>query len=323
MDPARRTPVNQSSAAITEVVLLGFSSLGQLQLPLFLLFLVMYVLTLLGNALVIILIRLDHRLHTPMYYFLSHLSLLELLITTTVTPTMLLLLLSQHKTISFLACALQSYVYFLAGSAEVLLLAAMSVDRYVAICNPLRYTAIMSSRVCLSLVLSCWTSSFLFISTSMVLKARLPFCRPNAIDHFFCDSAPLLELICADTNLLWALDLAISSFLLLSSVSVTTASYLCIVATVMRMPSVQGRQKAFSTCTSHIMVASLYYGSSIFIYVKPADNSSAGFNKAATVLNTVVTPLLNPVIYSFRNKAVKEVLKDGMGRMGAALPKSA
>ncbi|XP_032628811.2 olfactory receptor 6M1-like [Chelonoidis abingdonii] len=323
MDPARRTPVNQSSVAITEVVLLGFSSLGQLRLPLFLLFLVMYVLTLLGNALVIIMIRLDCRLHTPMYYFLSHLSLLELLITTTVTPTMLLLLLSQRKTISFLACALQGYVYFLAGSAEVLLLAAMSVDRYVAICNPLRYTAIMSGRVCLSLVLSCWMSSFLFISTSMVLKARLPFCGPNAIDHFFCDSGPLLQLICADTNLLWALDLAISSFLLLSSISVTTASYLCIVTTVMRMPSVQGRQKAFSTCTSHIMVASLYYGSSIFIYVNPTDNSSAGFNKAATVLNTVVTPLLNPVIYSFRNKAVKEVLRDGMGRMGMALPKSA
>ncbi|XP_065270068.1 olfactory receptor 6M1-like [Emys orbicularis] len=323
MDPARRTPVNQSSAAITEVVLLGFSSRGQLQLPLFLLFLMMYMLTLLGNALVIFMIRLDRRLHTPMHYFLSHLSLLELLVTTTVTPTILLLLLSQRKTISFLACALQGYVYFLAGSAEVLLLAAMSVDRYVTICNPLRYTAIMSSQVCLSLVLSCWMSSFLFISTSMVLKARLPFCGPNAIDHFFCDSAPLLELICADTSLLWVLDLAISSFLLLSSVSVTTASYLCIVATVMRMPSAQGRQKAFTTCTSHIMVASLYYGSSIFIYVKLADNSSAGFNKAATVLNTVVTPLLNPVIYSFRNKAVKEVLRDGMGRMGAALPKSA
>ncbi|XP_067419554.1 olfactory receptor 6M1-like [Emydura macquarii macquarii] len=290
MDSSRRIPVNQSSADITKLVLLGFSSLGQWQLPLFLLFLVMYVLTLEGNFLVVFMVRLYLRLHTPMHYFLSHLSLLELLITTTVTPKML-------------TCTLQGYVYFVKSSAEVLLLAAMPVDRYVAICNPLRYQAIMSGRVHLAMVLSCWAGSFLSISTSMVLKAMLPFCVPNVLDHFFCDSSPLLKLVCANTCLLQALDLAISSFLLLSSVSVTTMSYLCIVAMVMRMP--------------------LARGSSIFIQAKLSGSSSRFFNKVATVLNMVVTPLLNPIIYSFRNKTVKEVLRDRMGRMGAALPKSA
>ncbi|XP_053120399.1 olfactory receptor 6M1-like [Hemicordylus capensis] len=308
-----------SKPIITEVVLLGFSNLLQLQKPLFFLFLFMYILTLLGNALVILLIQMDHHLHTPMYFFLKNLSWLEIIITTTVTPKMLTLLISTDNTISFFACALQGYIYFVAGSTEVLLLAAMSVDRYVAICSPLRYTAIMSARVCLLMVLSCWLCSFFSISASMVLKAGLPFCGPNIIDHFFCDSGPLLEMICSDIHFLQALDLAVSCFMLLSSVSVTTVSYICIIITVMRMPSAKGRKKAFGTCTSHITVASLYYGSSIFIYIKPSGSSSIEFNKIATVFNTVVTPLLNPVIYSFRNKTVKEALKDALRRMQAAL----
>ncbi|XP_044305983.1 LOW QUALITY PROTEIN: olfactory receptor 6M1-like [Varanus komodoensis] len=278
--------------------------------PFFFLFLVMYILTLIGNALVILVIQIDQRLHTPMYYFLKNLSWLEIIITTTVTPKMLNLLISKENTIAFFACALQGYIYFVAGSTEVLILATMSVDRYMAICHPLRYKAIMSSRVCLLMVLSCWLCSFFSISASMLLKARLPFCGSNVIDPFFCDSGPLLEMICADTHFLHALDLAVSCFMLLSSVSVTTVSYICIISTVIKMPSNKGQSKAFGTCTFHITVASLYHGSSIFIYIKPVGSSSMEFNKTATVFNTVVTPLLNPIIYSFRNKTVKEVLRD-------------
>ncbi|XP_033024383.1 olfactory receptor 6M1-like [Lacerta agilis] len=314
---------NISKTIVTEVVLLGFSNLHQFQKPLFFLFLVMYILTLIGNTLVIVMIHVDHRLHTPMYYLLKNLSWLEIIITTTVTPKMLTLLISKENTISFVACALQGYIYFVAGSTEVLLLAAMSVDRYVAICNPLRYTAIMNSRVCVLMVLSCWLCSFFSISASMMLKAGLPFCGSNVIDHFFCDSGPLLEMICADVRFLQALDLAVSCFMLLSSVSVTTISYICIIVTVIRIPSTKGRKKAFSTCTSHITVASLYYGSSIFIYIKPAGSSSMEFNKIATVFNTVVTPLLNPIIYSFRNKTVKETLGDALRRLQAILQSEA
>ncbi|XP_054849967.1 olfactory receptor 6M1-like [Eublepharis macularius] len=310
-----------SRTTVTEIVLLGFYSLQKLQLPLFLLFLIMYTLTLLANGVAILLIRLDRRLHTPMYYFLGNLFLLEILITTTVTPKMLSLLVSDHKTISFFGCAIQTMAYFLAGTAEVLLLAVMSVDRYVAICLPLRYSVLMSSKVCVLMVVSCWIIGLISIVVIAIFKAGLPFCGPNVIDHFFCDAGPMGDLICADVTFVRALELALCSFVLISSVSVTAVSYLCIIITVLRMPSAQNRQKAFGTCSSHIMVASLYYGSSIFIYAKPSAGSSMNFNKAATVLNTVVTPLLNPIIYSFRNKTVKEVMRQALGRMCHAMQK--
>ncbi|XP_062992776.1 olfactory receptor 6M1-like [Elgaria multicarinata webbii] len=310
---------NISRTVVTEFVLLGFSDLPMMQLPLFCLFLILYILSLIGNALVVIMIRLDSRLHSPMYYFLSNLSWLEIIITTTVTPKMLSILISEKKTISFFGCALQITLYFLAGTTEVLLLGAMSVDRFLAICNPLRYTAIMSNQVCTLMMISCWLGSLFCVTIGIVFKSGLPYCGPNVIDHFFCDTAPLTKLLCADTHLIQTIEFASSCFTLLSSVSVTTISYLCIIVTVMRMPSAQGRKKAFSTCSSHITVASLYYGSSIFIYVRPAGSSSMDFNKVATVLNTVVTPLLNPIIYSFRNKVVKDVVKDAVKHIGATL----
>ncbi|XP_026575050.1 olfactory receptor 6M1-like [Pseudonaja textilis] len=312
---------NISGNAVTEFLLLGFSHLQKMQLPLFCIVLIMYVLALMGNALVVLMIRLDSRLHTPMYYFLSHLSWLEIIITTTVTPKMLSILISE-KSISFFACAFQVTLYFLAGTTEVLLLGAMSVDRYLAICNPLRYTAIMSNQVCSLMVVFCWFISFVCIVVGIVFKSNLPYCGPNIIDHFFCDTGPLTMLICADTHLVQALEFASSCFTLLSSVAITTISYVCIIVTVIRMPSAQGRNKAFSTCSSHITVASIYYGSSIFIYVRPSGSSSMDFNKLATMLNTVVTPLLNPIIYSFRNKAVKEVLKDRVKQLGFTIAKT-
>lgn len=313
---------NISGNAVTEFLLLGFAHLQRMQLPLFCIVLIMYVLALMGNALVLLMIRLDSRLHTPMYYFLSHLSWLEIIITTTVTPKMLSILISENKSISFFACGFQVTLYILAGTTEVLLLGAMSVDRYLAICNPLRYTAIMSNQVCLLMVVFCWFISFMYIITGFVFKAPLPYCGPNIIDHFFCDTQPLTKLICADTHFIEVLEFVLSCFTLLSSVSITTISYVFIIVTVIRMPSAQGRNKAFNTCSSHITVASIYYGSSIFIYVRPSGSSSMDFNKLATMLNTVVTPLLNPIIYSFRNKVVKEVFKDRVKQLGSTIAKA-
>lgn len=313
---------NVTGNGVTEFLLVGFSHLQRMQLPLFCIVLIMYVLALMGNALVVFMIRLDSRLHTPMYYFLSHLSWLEIIITTTVTPKMLSILISEKKSISFFACAFQVTLYFLAGTTEVLLLGAMSVDRYLAICNPLRYTAIMSNQVCLLMVLFCWFVSFIEIITGFFFKATLPYCGPNIIDHFFCDTGPMTKLICADTRLVQILEFASSCFTLLTSVSITIISYVCIIVTVIRMPSAQGRNKAFNTCSSHITVASIYYGSSIFIYVRPSGSSSMNFNKLATMLNTVVTPLLNPIIYSFRNKVVKEVLKDRVKHLRSTITKA-
>ncbi|XP_054849966.1 olfactory receptor 6M1-like [Eublepharis macularius] len=264
---------------------------------------------------------MDHRLKTPMYYFLKNLSWLEIIITTTVTPKMLSLLISDDNTMFLISCVTQGYIYFVAGAAEVFLLGFMSVDRYMAICNPLRYTSIMRIQVCQLMVLSCWLWSFLSVTTSATLTIRLPFCGPNIIDHFFCDNGPLLDMICADVHFVQTIDLALCCFNILSSVSVTTVSYICIVVTVMRIPSTEGRKKAFSTCSSHITVVSLYYGSAMFIYIKSPGRSSTDLNKVATVLNTVVTPLLNPIIYTFRNKAVKEAVKDALGRMWLGIPK--
>uniref|UniRef100_A0ABM5GSD0 Olfactory receptor n=1 Tax=Pogona vitticeps TaxID=103695 RepID=A0ABM5GSD0_9SAUR len=312
---------NISRTGVTEFVLLGFSSLQTMQFPLFCLFLTIYILSVTGNTLVILMIRLDSRLHTPMCYFLSNLAWLEMIITTTVTPKMLSLLISEKKTISFFGCAVQVTLYFLSGTTEVLLLGAMSIDRYLAICNPLRYTAIMSNQMCMLLMFSCWLGSFFCVAISSVFKVGLPYCGPNVIDHFFCDTGPLIKLVCADTTRVQKVELISSCFTLLSSVSVTVASYLCIMVTVMRMPSVQGRKKAVSTFSSHITVASLYYGSSIFIYVRPIDSSPTDLNKMATVFNSVVTPLLNPIFYSYRNQVVKDVLKDTMKRIGSTLGK--
>ncbi|XP_053215978.1 olfactory receptor 6M1-like [Podarcis raffonei] len=313
---------NISGTVVTEFVLIGFSSLQKMQLPLFCLFLVIYVLSVIGNGLIILIIRLDARLHTPMYYFLSNLAWLEMIITTTVTPKMLSLLITKKKTISFFGCAVQLTLYFLCGTTEVLLLGIMSVDRYLAICNPLRYTAIMSNQVCMLMMLFCWFGSFFCVAISAVFKTGLPYCGPNVIDHFFCDTGPLLKLVCADTTLVETVEFSSSCFTLLSSVSVTAVSYLSIIFTVIRMPSAQGRRKAFSTFSSHITVATLYYGSSIFIYVRPPGSSSMNFNKVATVFNSVITPFLNPLIYSFRNKVVKDVLNDAVKKIGAIFRKT-
>ncbi|XP_067166159.1 olfactory receptor 6M1-like [Apteryx mantelli] len=296
--------------AVTEFVLVGFPNSYEVEIIFFVVFLLAYLVTVLGNALIIALVYTDCHLHSPMYYFLSNLSFIEISMTSSVVPKMLANIMSEKKTISFAGCFSQLYFYFFLAATEFILFAIMSYDRYVAICNPLRYPTIMTERVCSQLVLGAWMGGFVLILPSVVLKVRLPYCGPNVIDHYFCDSAPLLHLACTDIRLFELNDFVLSLFLLLGSLALTMVSYAWIILTVFRIPSAQGRQKTFATCASHFTVVSLGFGISIFVYVRPSQMNSVHLNKILSVLSSIVTPLLNPFIFSLRNQQMKEAWKN-------------
>ncbi|XP_062993200.1 olfactory receptor 6M1-like [Elgaria multicarinata webbii] len=299
---------------VTEFILLGFQLPRSFKFVLFAVLLAVFLLTLAGNITIITLVCINHSLQTPMYFFLCNLSFLEILFVLSISPKMLVNLVSMNKAISFLGCASQCYFYFFLGTTEFILIAVMSFDRYVAICHPLRYTIIMNGCVCTSLVLGCWIGGFLSTLGPIFLLFRLSFCGSNIIDHFFCDYAPMIKLSCNDVHFILALESALSSVVLLSSLSITSISYLYIIATILRMHSTKGQQKTFSTCASHIMVASIFYGSAIFMYSLPSKGRSRDAQKAVAVLTAVITPLLNPFIYTLRNEKVKEALKECLDR---------
>ncbi|XP_033024042.1 olfactory receptor 49-like [Lacerta agilis] len=306
--------MENKSTIVAEFILVGFTSVRWLQLLLFMLLLITYLLTIGGNVLIISITFVDHRLQTPMYFFLRNFSLLEIGFTSSSIPKVLLNLASDDKTISVAGCFTQTFFYFILGTTEFFLLATMSFDRYVAICNPLRYTTIMNSRLCTQLVLGSWIFSFLYLIVPLIFLFRLPFCGPNVINHFFCDNLPLVKLACTDTQPLELLDFLLATFSVLGTLTVTIVSYIKIISTIMHIPSTSGRQKAFSTCASHLLVVFITYGSCIFMYVKPRQNGGLDPSRTVGVLNNVVSPLLNPFIYSLRNKQVKEALKDVIGQ---------
>nr|XP_008175608.1 olfactory receptor 49-like [Chrysemys picta bellii] len=304
----------ENQTAVTEFILLGFTDVRWLQILLFVLFLIAYVLTLAGNILIISITLVDRRLHTPMYFFLRNFSLLEIGFTSASIPKVLFNLASGHQSISVAGCFAQCLFYLTVGTAEFCLLAAMSFDRYMAICNPLQYTSIMNSHFCNWLVLGSWLIGFGYVFVPLVLLFRLPFCGPNIINHFFCDNFELLKLACTDTQLLGLLDFLLATSSILGTLAVTVFSYFKIISTVMHIPSTAERQKAFSTCASHLTVISITYGSCIFMYVTPTWSSRLDLSRAVAVLNNVVSPLLNPFIYSLRNKQVKEALRDTLSQ---------
>ncbi|XP_043836670.1 olfactory receptor 49-like [Dromiciops gliroides] len=305
----------RNSTTVTEIILLGLTDACEFQMLIFVGLLLTYLITLLGNLLIIVVTLMDHRLHTPMYYFLRNFAVLEIWFTSVIFPKMLNNILTGSKTISLLGCLLQSFLYFFLGTTEFLLLAVMSFDRYVAICNPLRYATIMSKRVCVQLVLSSWVGGFLLIIVPSYITVQQPFCGPNVINHFFCDNFPLLELICADTSILELMGFIGANVSLLGTLSVTASCYGHILYTILRIPSAKERQKAFSTCSSHIIVVSLFYGSCIFMYIRTGKGSEGeDLNKVVAILNTVVTPMLNPFIYTLRNKQVKLVIREKVGK---------
>ncbi|XP_028617456.1 olfactory receptor 49-like, partial [Grammomys surdaster] len=250
------------------------------------------------------------RLHTPMYFFLRHFSLLEVGFTSTVSPQMLAHLLAARGTISRRRCFAQMILYFTLGAVETLLLAVMSTDRFLAICWPLRYPALMTPRVCSVLVLACWAASLLALPGLFAWMLSLPFCGPRVLNHFFCDSSPLLELVCADTRLLQLVAFLVAVCTLLIATLITALSYGCIISTVLNLPTTGGRSKAFSTCSSHILVVSLTYGSCIIMYLNPTQTGRLDLNKGIAFFNTTVSPLLNPFIYCLRNQLIHSVCRD-------------
>ncbi|XP_070584801.1 olfactory receptor 6M1-like [Erythrolamprus reginae] len=296
---------------VTEFILVGFQLSKTLECFLFWVLLLVFLLTLTGNFAIISLVCIDKRLQTPMYFFLCNLSLMETLFVLTVCPKLLISLFSLNKTISFEGCIAQCYFYFSLGTCECALIAVMAFDRYVAICYPLHYTIIMSKHFCVFLVLGCWTGGFILLSFPVPFLLNLSFCASNLIDHFFCDYAPIIKLSCSKSvTFLLGYETALSLVVMLTSIFFNGVSYVYIISTVLQMHSTKGQKKTFSTCASHITVASIFYGSSIFMYSLPSKGRLRDLQKPTALLTAVITPLLNPFIYTLRNQKVKEALND-------------
>ncbi|XP_074838238.1 olfactory receptor 5V1-like [Carettochelys insculpta] len=302
----------RNQTPIAEFVLLGFGNGPELQPLLFLLFLVIYFVTVAGNILIIALVVCDQHLHTPMYYLLGNLSFLEICYISTFLPRLLASLLTGDRTVSVKGCIVQLYFFGILIAAESLLLAAMSYDRYLAICHPLRYATLMNGRVCCQLLAGCWISSFLLCTMVNIYTFQLRFCDSNEIDHFFCDFSPLIKLSCDDTHILLLFSFSIATLGTLVPLRLTLTSYICIITTILKISSSTGRQKAFSTCSSHLIVLTVYYGTVIVVYVVPTTNTPKVLHKIFSVFYTVLTPMMNPLIYCLRNKEVKESLRKGI-----------
>ncbi|XP_004481735.2 olfactory receptor 6C6-like [Dasypus novemcinctus] len=297
-----------------EFILLGLTEDPRLQIVIFLFLFLNYMLSLTGNFIIIILTLLDPRLKTPMYFFLRNFSILEITYTTVCIPRFLIAILTGDKTISYKGCVTQLFFFFLLGVTEFYLLAAMSYDRYVAICKPLHYPIIMNTKVCYQLVLSSWGTGFLIIFPPLVLGLKLDFCASKTIDHFLCDSSPMLQISCTDTRLIELMSFVSAVVTLVVTLLLVVLSYAYILNTILKFPSAQQRAKAFSTCSSHMIVISITYGSCIFMYMKPSAKERVALTKGVAVLNTSVAPLLNPFIYTLRNQQVKEAFKDMLQR---------
>ncbi|XP_012668217.1 LOW QUALITY PROTEIN: olfactory receptor 5V1-like [Otolemur garnettii] len=299
----------ENQTAPFEFIILGFSNLNEFQFLLFTIFFVTYICTLGGNIIIIWVTMTDSRLHTPMYFFLENLAFLDVCYITTNVPQMMVHLLSKKKSISYVGCMAQLFAFIFSVGSESLLLAAMAYDRYIAICKPLRYSVIMNKTLCSQLAASCWTGGFLNSVVHTVLTFRLPFCGNNQINYFFCDIPPLLILSCGDTFINELVLLCIGVFIGWMPFLCIVHSYLYIISAILRIHSSEGRKKAFSTCASHLIIVLLYYGSAIFTYVRPISAYSLEKDRLISVLYSVVTPMLNPVIYSLRNKDIKEAVK--------------
>ncbi|XP_028381802.1 olfactory receptor 13-like [Phyllostomus discolor] len=303
---------NQTS--ITEFLLVGFPLSPRMQLLLFGLFSMSYAFTLLGNGVILGLISLDSKLHTPMYFFLSHLATVDIAYACNTVPQMLVNLLSPAQPMSFAGCLTQTFLFLTFARTECFLLVVMSYDRYVAICLPLRYSTIMSWKVCDTLVMASWTSGVLMTLVDMVLLLPLPFCGPQKVNHFFCEILAILKLACADTHLNEAVIVTGGVCMLLGPVSTIVVSYAHIAHAILKIQSAEGRWKAFSTCSSHLCVVGLFYGTAIIMYVGPQHGDSQEQKKYLLLFHSLFNPMLNPLIYSLRNREVKAALRRRLGK---------
>ncbi|XP_061445425.1 olfactory receptor 6F1-like [Rhineura floridana] len=295
----------QNETTVMEFILLGFPGSQYSQMV----FLIMYILSILGNVAIIILVLTNYPLHTPMYFYLCNLSFLEIWYTTAIIPKTLAIFLGRSRSISFNGCILQMYFVFSFGCTENFLLSVMAYDRYLAICYPLHYNTIMDISFSCKLAAGCWLCGFIFISMLVFLISRLSFCGPNVINHFYCNIDSWIVLSCSDTHVVEMAVFVLSIIVILCSCVVILLSYMYIISTILHIPSAKGQEKAFSTCSSHLAVVIIWYGSTIFLYVKPSVWTSLEQTKIVNILNTVVTPLLNPFIYTLRNKEVKVAVK--------------
>ncbi|XP_069618706.1 olfactory receptor 1496-like [Ranitomeya imitator] len=298
-----------NKTGVLEFYLLRFQVSQGLRISLFSLFLVVYCLIFCGNLLIITLVSTSKSLNTPMYFFISQLSISDILLPTDIVPNMLHILLNNGETFTFIGCITQLYVFCASEVFECFLLAVMSYDRYVAICNPLHYTSIMTNGHCVILTTMCWLFAISFVLIYIVTAARLNFCGPNIIDHFFCDLVPLLELACSDTFFVNLEVYLLSIPIIIIPATIIVISYTYIVVSVLRIPSSSGRQKAFSTCSSHLTVVSIFYGTIFCVYIVPSQGRTLTMSKILSLLYTVFTPLVNPIIYSLRNEDIKKPIK--------------
>ncbi|XP_075131684.1 olfactory receptor 5V1-like [Leptodactylus fuscus] len=294
---------------VTSVDLLGFTNLSNLKFPFFSLLVLIYCATISGNLLIMVLYVVSKSLRSPMYFFLTQLSLCDLLLTTDIVPVLLHTVLHGGITMTLIGCIVQLYVFVISESSECLLLSVMSYDRYVAICNPLRYHSIMSQRFCLMSVSSIWLFGFMVMLMYVISMYNLYYCGPHIIDHLYCDFEPIMQLSCSDTSIIHIQILIIAVLNGFFPFIVIVMSYVYIVLAILKIPSNTGRHKAFSTCSSHLTVVSILYGALIFAYMFPAKGKSLNLGKVLSLIYTVVTPLLNPIIYTLRNKDFKDAFQ--------------
>ncbi|XP_062457263.1 olfactory receptor 5B21-like [Rhea pennata] len=298
-----------NSTLPTEFILLEIGNVPSLQAPLFLLSLIIYLVTIVGNILVVVVVVADQHLHTPMYFFLGNLSSLETCYCSTILPRLLATFLTGDRTISARGCMAQFYFFALFATSECYLLAMMSYDRYLAICQSLIYASLMTWKASLQLAAASWLVGFLISAVVTSLLSHSSFCGPKEIDHFFCDFIPLLELTCGDTTVVTLLAFILSVLDTVFPFLLTLASYMCIITAILRIPSSVGKQKAFSTCSSHLTIVSVFYGTFIIVYLLPRTPQLKQLNKVFSFFYTVLTPLVNPLIYSLQNREVTEALR--------------
>ncbi|KAM4807838.1 olfactory receptor 11A1-like [Rhinophrynus dorsalis] len=304
---------DHNQTVVTEFIIIGFKNIHRLRQLLFTLLLLTYLVIIIGNLFIVVLVPTTNHLHTPMYFFLCSLSLSDMMITSNIIPNMLQLLWAKEGTMSIASCILQFYIFGSLTATECLLLTVMSYDRYLAICNPLRYCSVMNIQLCCYLIIFSWMIGFVPTLPVAICVSQSKFCSPN-IDHFFCDLAPFLELACSDTRVIMFLAFSFSFLVTFFPFLFIILSYTSIIYRIFKIRSEKGRQKAFSTCSSHLAVVTIYYGSLIILYVMPSKKRSLDLNKLLSLLYTIVTPLLNPIIYSLKNqeinRAVKKSIKD-------------
>ncbi|KAM5129354.1 olfactory receptor 10AG1-like [Mantella aurantiaca] len=308
-----RENLNQTFAG--HFILLGLSDILNLKFFFFWLLLMLYLMTLSGNILLIITVRLNSRLQTPMYFFLTNLAIIDICFSSSVVPKILANTISEDRSISFFGCATQLYFHLALGGTECLILAAMAFDRYIAICKPLQYNMIMEHKLCLRLAVGSWTLCFCLSVVLTYVTFKLPFCNVNRINHFFCEMPPILNLSCSDIWISVVIECTLVVLIVAGSFLLILVSYLFITLTILSISSTKKRKKAFSTCASHLVVVFLFYGTALFMHLRPPSRHFPEQDKVVSIFYTVVTPAINPIIYSIRNKEIKASVKKSMGML--------